>query len=332
MIQEKSQPRRTAHQAFARVAGRALVAGLAFTAMAPAVEAFSTASAQTQKAAYDPKVNPLEAGQDIRSMADAVMGAASNTKGRMDLLFSTLSTSSEGGVTVVASDGRPPNTAMQTAKNGGDCTEFAYLVLAIINAMNAKGADIKAEAQVVHFRSSPADKEHMFVTVDIHGKKTIIDLQASDLGETKKGKYEVVLTLTPDNAAAMYHREYGDYLRDVGNQKEAMAAYERSLEIYAGDPYVHQNLGILYEKAGDMAAAKAHYDRANVLAPGRYAMDKARGDYNSELKEGERDYNGGDWAGCKSHFTNALGLGRHLKHDDSLTILDYINDCDKRQK
>ena len=323
------QHRRRQGMALARIAGGALMAGLTFTAMAPMADGAFTASAQVQKA-YDTRTDPLKADSGIRGMAESLMGGPSGTNGRMHLLFEMLNTSSGLGLAIDTAPGRPPKTAVETVKSGGECTEFAYVVLAVINAMNARGAKITADAQVVHFHCSPADEEHMFVRVDIEGRKVIIDPQASGFGQTKEGGYDVVRTFSPASAAAMYHRGYGDYLRDRGDGRNAMAAYERSLGVYAGDPYVRQNLGILYEKAGRMADARVQYDAAESLAPGRYAKDKARGNYNGELKAGDDDYKGGDWAGCVSHFTRALQLGRGLTHDDSLSIEGYIDDCSQR--
>ncbi len=312
--------------------GTALVAGLAFGAMAPAVDGISTVAAQTQKAGYSVRADPFGADNTINGMADAIMGGVRGTRGRMGALFDRLKTSSPSGLKEVSSDGRPPNTAAETMQNGGDCTEFASVVLAAINAMNAKGAGIKAAALVVHFRSAPDDRRHMIICVDIGGKQTIIDPQAPGLGETKDGDYDVILTLTPDVAAAVYHREYGDYYRDAGKPRMARVAYERSLEIFDGDAYVHQNAGTLCRNAGNMEAAERHFERANELIPGRYARDAAKGSYNLELRQAQKAYEGGDWAGAQKHFIDALSLGKGLKHDDSTTINEYINDCIQRLK
>jgi hypothetical protein len=330
---EFSQHRRTACQPLVKAAGRVLVASLAFGAMSPAIDGISMVAAQEKKAGYSVQTDPFEANPEIRGLASAIMNMASSTKGRMETLFSMYSTSLQGGLKVVASDGRPPNTAAETIGKGGDCTEFAFVVLAVINAMNEKGAGIRAAAQEVHFRSSPPGKNHMIISVSTgNGKGIIVDLQAPEIGKTKNGGYDVILTLSPELAGAIYHQEYGDYLRDAGQLKLAIVAYEKSLEIYEGNSYAHQNLGILYEKAGNMKAAKENFNRANALAPGGYTKDAARGNYNAELQAGENAYNSGDWAACREHFTRALELGKRLKHGDSAIIIDYIKDCDARLK
>lgn len=235
-----------------------------------------------------------------------------------------------GGLTVVASKGRPPNTAAETISKGGDCTELAFVVLAVINAMNARGAGIRVEAPVVHFHDSPPGEEHMLVSVEVKGRKTMIDLQAPELGMVTKGKYDVVFTLTADTAAAMYHCEYGDYFKDAGKPRLALIAYERSLLIFDGDAYVHQNAGVLYEKLGDMEMAAYHFDRANALAPGRYSRDTVRGSYNQELKVGEKEYDAGEYCGCRKHFQNALDSGEKLKPQERTVIESYRDACARK--
>ncbi|MDD5340299.1 MAG: tetratricopeptide repeat protein [Candidatus ainarchaeum sp.] len=320
------------YQPLARAAGRALVAGLAFGAMAPAIDGISTVAAQVRDSGYSMRTDPFLADAAITDIANAMMRTAKDTRGRMAALHSLLKASSQSGIRVVPSTDRHPNTAAETLDKGGDCTEFAYVVLAVINAMNTMGAGIQADASVVHFRDSPPDKDHMIVSVMMKGKRTVIDLQSDAFGKTAKGQYDVLLRFTPEMAAAVYHREYGDYLRDAGNPSVAMLAYLRAAEIFDGDAYVQQNLGILYEKIGRPEAAREYFERANELAPGRYAKDVARGDYNTELKLGEDAYNNGDWAGGKEHFTNALRLGTRLKHGDSAVINEYITDCEARLK
>ncbi|MDY6982332.1 MAG: tetratricopeptide repeat protein, partial [Pseudomonadota bacterium] len=49
---------------------------------------------------------------------------------------------------------------------------------------------------------------------------------------------------------------------------EAIAAYERSLELDLPQPHVaHYNLGLVYERTGDDAAAQRSYEMALELMP-----------------------------------------------------------------
>jgi len=317
--------------ALAGIAGRTLVAaGLAFTAMAPLADRVFTAYAQTSD--YNPQANPFQEDKAIDSMATLAIGSASDTRGRVSALFDMLRTSSPTGLKTVSRAGRPPRTAIETVREGGDCGELATVVLAAIDAMNRQDAGIEADAIVVHFRDSPSDEEHMVARALVDGVPLIIDPQAETIGMTKNSSYDVVFRLAPGEAAEMYQREYGDYFRDRGDWSRAMKAYGKALDIFNGDSYVHQNFGVLCEKAGNMAAADAQYEVADSLAPGRYAKDKARGDYNNELSRGDQEYRKGDLVGCIDHFRNALRLGTGLKHDDSATIEEYIDACEQRQR
>jgi tetratricopeptide (TPR) repeat protein len=108
-----------------------------------------------------------------------------------------------------------------------------------------------------------------------------------------------------------------------------MAAYRRAVEIFDGDPYVHQNLGILYEKNGDMESAAGHFRRAAGLDP-RYAKDQKRGSYNEELQAGEEAYKKKDWEGCVAHFKNALDSGERLSKEERSAIQAYVDNCESR--
>ena len=329
-----SQPRHGhAHRALLATAGRTLAAGLAFTAMAPAAHGIFTASAQAQKSYYNPKTDPFEATQEMKDRATLIMSSAPDLKGRMGALFDMLSTSSPVGLKASSGIGRAPRTAKQTLQKSGDCTDLAGVIIAVINSMNAQGAGIEADAVVVHFRSSPPDEKHMVARVHISGMPLIIDPQAGSIGATKAGSYDVALTLTLEQAAGMYHRKYGDYLRDNGMAAEAVKAYERSLEIFGGDAYVHKNLGILYEKAGRMGEAARQFATADSIAPGTSRSgDAKRGSYNQELKAAVDAYNSDDYCGCERHYRNALEIDPKPAHADSATINAYIDDCARRQQ
>lgn len=329
-----SQPRQGhSHGGAVRAAGTALATGLAFTAMAPATNGIfhgiSAASAQTQTSYYNPKTEPFEADQTIRDLATLIMGSAPDTRGRVKALFDMLNTGSPTGLKALLRADRPPRTAIKTVQESGDCGELASVILAVIAAMNAQGAGIEADAVVVHFHDAPPDDEHMIARAKVGGTPVIIDPQAAALGVTKEGSYDVDLTLTAHQAAEMYHREYGDYLRKQGNAKEAMEAYKRAVGIFNGDSYVHLGLGRLYENANEMEAARAQFVIADSLSHGAYSPSRKRGDYNQEIQAGEAAYNAKDWNACAKHYQKALELCAGLKHghEDSLAIMQFINDC-----
>ncbi len=252
------------------------------------------------------------------------LGLAGDYRSKVEKLFSELHRGGNSGVTVMDMAGRAPRTATDVLAHGGDCTDLTNLVIGILKAEAIPGG-----ALVVHFKGDPAGLEHMVPYAELNGKKVIIDLQTDALGKTQKGKYGVVLTLTYGQAASMYHREYGDYFRDQGKAGDAVSAYKRAVEIFDGDAYVHQNLGALYEKSGDMESAAGHFKRAAELNP-KYAKDQKRGSYNEELMAGQAAYDKQDWEGCVTHFKNALNSGEKLNEEETGTIQSYVDACESR--
>lgn len=208
---------------------------------------------------------------------------------------------------VVSGEGRPPRTAAETLDRGGDCTEFASVVLAVINAMNARGAGITAEAQIVHFAGSPAGKQHMIVAADIDGKKVVVDLQSTKLGTTKRGNYAVVRTLASEEAAAMYHQEWADYFSDRKTYQDAVAAYKRSLAIYATNPDANKGAAANYDRMGSQDSALAYYRHATALDP-QYGRDTLRVKYYMAYSDAEKKAEAGKWREAAAIFRNALGV------------------------
>lgn len=306
----------------------ALLAAAAFTAapiLAEGVLSPVLAQATAQKAAkaaYDPKTDPFAQNDRIAAISSSLEG---NPIEKIAALFTRLRVGGSEGVKTAKADGRAPRTASEALAKGGDCTDLACLAVSVL-----RGQGIPGGAMVVHFTGSPKDVDHMVAYAEVdRGHRIILDLQADKLNKTRRGDYTIVITYPGyGQAAAMYHREYGDYLRDSGRPGEATAAYERSAEIYGSDAYVHQNLGILYEKAGDMARAAERFKTAAALDPGRArTKDVTRGTYNEELQAGQKDYEGGDFCGCAQHFENALESGEKLTKQERATIGQYRDAC-----
>ncbi len=311
-----SQPRplhrHAAQPAFARAAGHALVghvlvAGLAFTAMAPVVDGIQAVAAQAQKAAYSTTTDPLQPDSTINGVAALIMASApQDARGRVAALFNALKTSSRSGLKVVNSEGRPPNTAAEAIRKGGDCTEFGFVILAAIKAMNYMNAGLDAEVQVVHFRNSPPGRQHMLVSVGGDSGKIPIDPQATALGATKDGAYDVVLRLAPDEAAAIYHQEWGEYFSDRKMLEESAAAYERATEIYGNNAEAQKGAAAKYERLHRWGEALRHYRVAVAMDTG-YARDTTRMRYYLEYEQGEKAADRGAWGEGATHFRNALG-------------------------
>jgi len=218
-------------------------------------------------------------------------------------------------------NGKAPRTASQALANGGDCTEFAYITVALL-----KEAKVPSGAMIVHFDSAPPKMKHMVPYAKLDDKKVIIDLQAGKLGETGKGKYTVEKELTLDEAAMMYYREMGDYHIGKKEWAEAAKALEKAVSIYDKDAYSNYNLAVCYQQTGDMDNANKHMKKAAELDP-KYSASKARGSYNAEIQAADAALQSGDFAGCVAHYQNALDSGEKLTAQDKAIIDENVAEC-----
>ena len=281
--------------------------------------------AKKSRPVYNHKTDPFKLNARLKELATSFSSGPAMNK--VNGLFETLHKGGALGIKITKGAGRPPRTAAETLDKGGDCTELATLVVALLKELKVPGG-----AMVVHFENAPAKVDHMVPYAHIGDKKVIVDLQASKLGATQQGQYKTLMTLTYDEAAAMYHREWGDYLRNRKKMKEAIIAYTMALSIYERDAYVHQNLAFLYEHFGDMQTAAKHLKRAAELDPKGYRKQKKRANYNQELQRGDQALKEGRWRDCAEHFENALEAGESLKPQEKKIIQSYIDHCNRKIK
>jgi len=271
--------------------------------------------------AYTTRTNPIELDGTLRGILTQVNSGDALTK--VTTIFDRLHRGGTQGVTVMDMAGSMPRTASETYSRGGDCTDLANVVIALFRELRIPGG-----ALVLHFEGAPENTDHMVPYAMIGGRRIIVDLQTSTLGQTAQGRYRELFRLTYDQAAFMYHREAGDYYRDQRQDAQAIAAYRRATELFNGDGYTYQNLGILLERTQDMQGAAQAFRRATELDP-RYRRDSARGTYNQELQAGLQAADRQDWAGCVTHFRNALSLGQGLRPEDRQTIEGNIAACEQ---
>ncbi|MFN7991283.1 MAG: tetratricopeptide repeat protein [Candidatus Micrarchaeia archaeon] len=278
---------------------------------------------------YSVATNPFELNARLREIAGSLSGT---DRQKVDAIFSRLHSGATGGITVLDMSGQPPRTAGEALASGGDCTDLANIVIALFREANIAGG-----AMVVHFNSAPANTDHMVPYFQSGSDRIIVDLQAATLGQTAQGTYRTIMAMTFAQAASMYHREMGDYLRDQGRAADARTSYQRATEIFDGDAYAHQNLGILLERSGEMESASVHFRRAAEIDPS-YRRDASRGDanaalqvYNRSLDEAERAYREGRYADCVRHFRSALSSGAPIPDADRASIQRNISVCESRQ-
>jgi hypothetical protein len=270
---------------------------------------------------YTTRTNPIELDGTLRGILTQVNTGDALTK--VTTIFDRLHRGGTQGVTVMDMAGKMPRTASETYARGGDCTDLANIVIALF-----REAGIPGGAIVLHFEGAPENVDHMVPYAMIGGRRIIVDLQTSTLGQTAQGRYRELFRLTYDQAAFMFHREAGDYFRDQRQDAQAVAAYRRAIELFNGDGYTYQNLGILLERSGEMGGSAQAFRRAAELDP-RYRRDSNRGTYNQELQAGQQSYDRRDWAGCIAHFRAALSSDESLSATDREAIEGNIAACER---
>jgi tetratricopeptide (TPR) repeat protein len=280
--------------------------------------------AQKAKQPYNPKTNPFQLNERLRELA-ADFGSGSDVA-KVKSLFAALRRGGTEGIEVVDVEGEPPRTAIETFVKGGECTDLATLVIPLLKEIGVPGGAI-----VVNFRNAKKKTDHMAPYALINGRKVVIDLQSSRLGDMQQGRFTVLMSMTYDEAAAMYHRKWGDYMRERGMLKDAVVAYKRALEICGKDAYVNHKLAVLHEMSGDMKNAAKYLRRAAKLDPKRYGRAR-QGTYNEELQRGEQALKEGRWEDCAEHFKNALGSGERLRPQEKKIIQSYIDHCSRKIK
>jgi tetratricopeptide (TPR) repeat protein len=300
-------------------AGLGIGLGLALTFGVPMVESITRpAHAEQARPAYSPKTNPFKLNGRMKQLLKQFNSGTEREK--VQKLHSSLS----GSVAPMSMKGFPPRTGAEALAKGGDCTDLANIPIPLLRKMKVSGG-----AMVVHFKGAPADEDHMVAYVNQGGKKIIVDVQTKSLGSTAQGEYTIMLTLTYDQSAFMYHREWGDYLRSKGRNKEAIRAYERALRIFEGDAYCHQHLGELYEDQGNKVKGTKHWKRAAELDP-RYNKHGGRASYNDYVRLGVEAYKARRFADCAKHFKAALGSAEEKSAVEKASLRKNVDICTKR--
>lgn len=233
-------------------------------------------------------------------------------------------------------DERPPRNIDETLGKGGDCTEFSFVVVTALKELGIKGG-----ADIVHFDDAKNENEdHMvaYALVEVNGKevKIHIDPQTSSLGKMN-GEYTLVMELTFEEAESMYHREMGNYYDKKGKTDEAIASFEKAVELNSKDSYCYHMLGMLYKdkydqtkSIDDLIKAKDYLVEAAKLSPKNkeYKKDKAFAVYTVEIELAFQAIDKNDYKTAKKHFKNALASGADLTDEEKKMLKDYIKQCE----
>ncbi|MFH2101427.1 MAG: tetratricopeptide repeat protein [Candidatus Micrarchaeota archaeon] len=278
------------------------------------------ALAEQAAGSYSIATNPFAAGARVQAIVAEVRSGGGDQRAQTQRLFERLRAGAATGIeretAGLSSDTRAPRTAEGTLGAGtgghagsGDCTEMATVAISCLQSLGIGGG-----ARIVHFQSAPATTEHMVAFATIGGSEVTIDLQAATLGQHVGTVDRTIQTMTFDQATGMYHREYGNYLRNTGNTDGAISAFEEAIRRNDGDAYSHHKLAVCLEhrnQGNDRARAAGEHLRALELDPSNqlYLRNAAPAAYNSGFdahEAGRADESGQRFQQCVDISTRLI--------------------------
>ena len=256
---------------------------------------------------YSSNTDPFELDERLQSIADSLTGTPEQM---VRQLFERIRVGGSEGMRYVDSENRPPRTAAQTLTQGGDCSELATVIIAILRAKNIPGGAIS-----LHFEESPENINHMVAFVTMNGEHLFFDPQADQLDQIDQGNHTILLRYSFDQAAYVYHKEWADYFSEIGDTSHSIIAYESAIEIFDGDALNRINLSAIYANNRDYETSLFHIRRAYELNPSLFGEGSV-GRHNlfaifhnaaiGLVEQAEQAFNGRDWNGCAQIFQRIL--------------------------
>ncbi len=312
----------------------ALGASAAPPSVATKWQAIPPAYAQRAAATYDPGSSPFEAGSGIKAIANKARAGTKLETAKK--LHSILQVGEPGGLKAAEAgktikDDRPPNTAEEALKRGGDCSEFAYVVLAAAKELGIAAGTITLDIG--------GDIMHLLPVVEIDGKKYILDPQTGEFGKgtveigSKRitftyeslgtGKPKLLWESTSGQSVGSYHMEWGNYLKhfkkDEKKLRQAVTAFRKAMELNPADTHLRGKMddasaalvNILMRKAEEAfgkqewKSAASLFEEAIEHVPS--TMSKAN---QGSLHENAAAClsNSGEYAKAAEHYDAAYGL------------------------
>jgi hypothetical protein len=304
--------------------------------------AISPAYAQRAAATYDPDSSPFVAGPGIRAIAAQAKAAsqlatAKKLHSMLQVGAGTLKVA-EAGITI--RDDRPPRTAEEALKKGGDCSEFAYVVLSAAKELGLSARTITLDLG--------DDILHILPVVEIDGKAYILDPQTEEFGKgtVEIGSQRITFTYeslgrgkgpkllwesTSEQSLGAWHAEWCNYLKqskkDEARLRQAATACKKAIALNPDDTHSPRKLddasaplvNMLMRKAEGMferqpQRAAELFEEAIDNAPS--TMSKA---HKAQLHENAASgrYNSGDFAKAAEHYDAAYGLTGNKEYKKS---------------
>jgi len=290
-------------------------------------------TAQAAAAArYDSNTDPFVADSAIKSIAKKAKAGSDLENAKK--LHNLLNIRSPGGLKLSSSGGsskddRPPRTAAETLKKGGDCSEFAYVILTTLNEMGIKSGIIILDVGKGILHALPY--------AEIEGKKYIIDPQLEEFGvggaqlesgkivrltyeDAKKGKtVKFVRVLEFSQARALSHMEWGTHLEDSKDLRNALVAFKTALKYDLDFGFVQRKVKSITakiynqsKKAAEKAFNAQRWQKAADLFED--ALDHHPESLAKENKAamhgnaGASHYNAGNFEKAAEHYDKAFEL------------------------
>lgn len=214
--------------------------------------AFGPAPALARKAAgYDASTDPFVADAGIKAIAKKAKSGSPLESAKK--LHELMNVNAPGGLKLSSSgsgtrDDRPPRTAAETLKLGGDCSDHANFMIAAMQEMGVQSGIVILDLG--------GGLMHILPYAQIGGSKHIVDSQTEEFGmgavEVKGQRLEFTYEQVRENtsgvrffrespyplAGGSYHVKWGNYLKGLkGKEKEALAAFTEALRRDPQDSY-----------------------------------------------------------------------------------------------
>jgi hypothetical protein len=283
-------------------------------------------------AKYDPNTDPFVADSAIKAIAKKAKAGSGLESAKK--LHTLLNIRSPGGLKLSSSGGsskddRPPRTVAETLKKGGDCSEFAYVVPTVLNELEIKSGILVLDVGKGILHALPF--------AEVEGKKYIIDPQLDEFGvggaqlesgkivkltyeDAKKGKTaKFVRELDFSQARALYHMEWGTYLEDSKDLRNALAAFRTALKYDLDFGFVQRKVRSItakiynqFKKAAEKAFSAQRWQKAADLFED--ALDHHPESLPKENKAamhgnaGASHFNAGNFEKAAEHYDKAFEL------------------------
>jgi|GEM_PF-6685117 len=244
--------------------------------------AFGPAPALARKAAsYDASTDPFVADAGIKAITKKAKSGSPLESAKK--LHELMNVNATGGLKLSSSgsgtrDDRPPRTAAETLKLGGDCSDHANFMIAAMQEMGVQSGIVILDLG--------GGLMHILPYAQIGDSKHIVDSQSDEFGmgavEVKGQRLEFTYEQVRENtsgvrffrespyplAGGSYHVKWGNHLKGLkGKEKEALAAFTEALRRDPQDSYAAKQVdnikGRLVNKL--VQQAMTAYNKAEII-------------------------------------------------------------------